>query len=139
MEQVAQMMGVVLEEEFNIKGDNSSYKITKTGLYYFNEDKLCWLKVFGLLERILKGDYEIIDKPILDDIEKEYLSNVIKPFRDRVKSVIKYDSGKYEYIVIRYRSLEENIGNVHFPPFKKGTMYKGMKAGKAYSLNELGL
>ena len=49
MEQVAQMMGVVLEEEFNIKGDNSSYKITKTGLYYFNEDKLCWLKVFGLL------------------------------------------------------------------------------------------
>lgn len=56
-----------------------------------------------------------------------------------MKSVIKYDSGKYDYIAIRYRSLEKNIGNVHFPPFKKGTMYKGMKAGKKYSLEELDL
>lgn len=138
MEQVAQMLGVELEEEFKIKGDNSRYKFTKSEMCYFNEEKQCWLKVFGLLEKILKGNYEI-KKPILDDVEKEYLSNVIKPFRDRVTTVIKFDSGKYEYIAIRYRSLEEYIGTVRFPAFKKGTMYKGMITDKAYSLNELGL
>lgn len=138
MEQVAQMLGVELEEEFKIKGDNSRYKFTKSELCYFNEEKQCWLKVFGLLEKILKGNYEII-KPILDEAEREYLSNVIKPFRDMVKIVIKYDSDKYEYIAIKYRSHEKNVGTVYFPPFKKGTMYNGMKTGKAYSLNELGL
>ena len=136
MEQVAQMMGVVLEEEFNIKGDNSSYKITKTGLYYFNEDKLCWLKVFGLLERILKGDYEIIDKPILDDIEKEYLSNVIKPFRDRVEYIIKNSAySPIEWITIKYK----DGGATNLPLFEKGTMYQGMEVNKKYSLEDLGL
>ena len=56
-----------------------------------------------------------------------------------VTSVIKYKSSIYEYIAIRYRGLEEYIGTVRLPSFKKDTMYKGMEIGKAYSLNELGL
>ena len=139
MKQVAQMLGVELEEEFRLDdSDDYKYKITKDGMFMYSGFASDWFSANHILLGVLIGKYEI-KKPILDEIEKEYLSVVVKPFRDRVKSVIKYESGIYEYIVIRYRSIEEHIGTVHFPPFKKGTMYNGMKAGKAYSLNELGV
>ena len=83
--------------------------------------------------------YETIYKrkePILDDKEKEYLSSVIKPFRDRVKYIAKWYykmTGGY-YIVIR---LENE--NIYLPMFKENTMYKNMKIHKEYTLEELGL
>lgn len=71
---------------------------------------------------------------ILDDIEKEYLRAVIKPFRDKVKYIKKNHSNIGEYITICA------IGEfVNFPYFKKGKMYKGMEVDKKYSLEELGL
>lgn len=74
--------------------------------------------------------------PILDDVEKAYLSAVIKPFRDRVEYIEKrcFVSGT-EYILI---SLQNNK-TLSFPTFKTGTMYKGMKSRKEYTLEELGL
>lgn len=141
MEKVAHMLGVELDEEFKIKGDNSRYKFTKSELCYFNEEKQCWLKVFGLLEKILKGNYEII-KPILDEAEKEYLSNIIKPFRDRVKCITKRDyemSYENEYIFIVFNDDGCMQITMWFPSFKKGTMYKGTEVGKEYSLEELGV
>ena len=156
MKQVAQMLGVELEEEFKLKdgipkitqddtakiGKDEIFKITKDGIYgmfkYF-EYSCDWNPAYHLLTGILLGRYEIIKKPILDDIERKYLSNVIKPFRDKVTSVIKYESGIYEYIAIRYRSIEKHIGTVHFPPFKKGTMYRGMDTNISYVPEELGL
>ena len=139
MEKIAQMLGIDLEEEFDIDCSHVPYKITKDGIFYWSEEQYGWQSIDSWLTEILSGKIKIIKKPILDEVEKEYLSAVVKPFRDMVKSVIKYESGIYEYIVIRYRSIEEHIGTVHFPPFKKGTMYKGMEIGKAYSLNELGV
>ena len=84
------------------------------------------------------GDYDYIKcikkEEILDDIEKEYLSAVIKPFRDRVKYIQKKHNNVCEYITICV------IGeSVSFPYFKKGTMYKNMKINKKYSLVELEL
>ena len=67
------------------------------------------------------------------------MSNVIKPFRDEVVDVIKYDYDRYEYIAIRVRNINEYMVTMPFPAFEKSTMYKGMEIGKAYSLNELGL
>lgn len=85
-----------------------------------------------------RGGYEYINcikkEEILDDIEKEYLSNVIKPFRDKVKYIKKNHSNIGEYITICV------FGEfVNFPYFKKGTMYKNMEIDKKYSLEELGL
>ena len=71
---------------------------------------------------------------ILDDIEKEYLRVVIKPFRNKVKYIGKNFSNGSEYI-----SINVNGEWVIFPYFKKGTMYKGMEINKRYSLEELGL
>ena len=76
----------------------------------------------------------IVEKEILDDKEKEYLSNVIKPFRDKFEYIVKKDCYPEEYISI---SLSDE--NIDFPNFKKGTMYKGMEIEKKYTLEELGL
>lgn len=74
--------------------------------------------------------------PILDDVEKAYLSAVIKPFRNDVEYIEKriFSTGA-EYIRICLTEDE----TVNFPNFKRGTMYKGMKQGKSYTLEELGL
>ena len=86
MEQVAQMLGVELDEEFTTNDSyNSIYKFTNNGLFW--RCRRCqghWLPSDINFVRILCGKDEIVKKPILDDIEKEYLSVVVKPFRDRV-------------------------------------------------------
>lgn len=79
-------------------------------------------------------------EPILNDKEREYLSAVIKPFRDEVKFIElpSYDRPNLTYTCIR---MYDNCGNkiVRLPIFKRGTMYKGMKLDKNYTLEELGL
>lgn len=75
---------------------------------------------------------------ILDETEKRYLANVIKPFKDKVKYIVKYDNSlriKKEYLRIKMVNDEE----INFPDFKKDFMYKGMKEAKRYTLKELGL
>lgn len=74
--------------------------------------------------------------PILNDVEKAYLSAVIKPFRDRVKYITKYIyPAKEEYLLI----VMYNGERMSFPTFKKETMYKGMKVYEEYTLEDLGL
>ena len=138
MEQVAKMLGVELDQEFKLKGISKVFKITKDGMYMKTALTDDWLLVNYAIGSILIGDHEV-EKSILDDVEKEYLSNVIKPFRDEVVDVIKYDYDRYEYIAIRVRNINEYMVTMPFPAFEKSTMYKGMEIGKAYSLNELGL
>lgn len=74
-------------------------------------------------------------KPILDDKEKEYLSYVIRPWRKKVKGIMKADGTGYEWIRIYLRG--ESF--ITLPLFGKGTMYKGMVLDKEYSLEDLGL
>ena len=80
---------------------------------------------------------EEYDPKILDDVEKAYLSAVIKPFRKRIKRIEKISNnficGK------QFLCVELTTGNLTFPVFEKGTMYKGMEANKRYTLEELGL
>ena len=140
MEQVAQMLGVELEEEFNVYKSKIVNKFTEDGIVSYSKDNQNWIRNYYLLENLLIGYTEIIKKPILDDIERRYLSNIIKPFRDRVVSIVKYDDyDRCEYIVIKYRNINGYTGRMYFPNFEKDTMYKGMKANKKYTLEELEL
>ena len=77
----------------------------------------------------------IVEKEILDDVEKEYLLNIIKPFKDKVKYICKNRNLTEEYIIIKI--VEDST--IIFPDFKKNTMYKGMEVNKKYTLEELGL
>ena len=85
--------------------------------------------------------YEV--KEVLDVKEKEYLSAVIRPFKNRIRSISKKHYFEYEYISISMFDIpNDNLGiedNPDLPLFKKGKMYKGMKPDNEYSLKELGL
>lgn len=74
-------------------------------------------------------------KEILDITEKNYLSNVISPFKDRVKSIVKRSLSTREFISIEVGGCEI----IDFPYFEEGTMYRKMKCNRHYSLEELGL
>lgn len=74
-------------------------------------------------------------KEVLDAKEKEYLSAVIRPFKGRVDYIKKFYIKGKEFICIYLKNNED----IDFPYFKKGTMYKGMKLDKRYTLKELGL
>lgn len=79
--------------------------------------------------------------PILDDVERDYLWNIIKPFKDKVDFICKNTTkigikGKVkrkEYIAIKI--TDDNT--IFLPEFKKDTMYKGMKIEKEYTVEEL--
>ena len=140
MKQVSQMLGVELDEEFNIEDSNRKYKITEDGICFYNEGK--WYRMCNDLNDILTGKYEIIKKPILNEAEKQYLSNVLKPFRDKVVYIIKYKcigTDKEEEISIAYYTDNKSMQCFELPPFKKGTIYKGMELGEKYSVEDLGL
>lgn len=80
-------------------------------------------------------------EPILDEVEKAYLSAVIKPFKKHVKTIVKAKQVATLYAITI--DIEEKYNYetfLQFPPFEKSSgMYKGMELGKRYTLEELGL
>ena len=90
----------------------------------------------GCKERFLKWLLEEAKEPVLDDEERKYLSDVIRPFRKKVDTISKFHTvNTMQYI---YFQMKDKNGWA-LPLFKKGTMYKGMVQGKHYTLKELGL
>ena len=142
MKEVAELLGIKLEEEFKIKGHTYKYKLTKSGLKYLSGISSDW-EDSSILENLLAGKVEIIKLPkqILDKEEKAYLSSVIKPFRNRILYIRKIITPKSEFIEMSLKHYDDKKGNVSFmlPPFKKGTMYKGMEYENKYTLKELKL
>ena len=98
-----------------------------------NRDKVNYLK--KQLKQLKEENKKEKNKPILDDAEKEYLSAVIRPFKDKVKYIRKRGTSRGEYIEIGIL----NDSAIILPYFEKGTMYKGMEANKEYTLKELSL
>ena len=88
MKEVAKLLGLELEEEFRIKNSNFWYKLSKEGFMFWPDFNQDWFYI-SKLEQLLIGYCEIIKLPkqILDDKEKEYLSNLIKPYRKYVKYI----------------------------------------------------
>ena len=88
-------------------------------------------------EHYFKWLLEEAKEPVLDEVERKYLSDVIRPFRKEVATISKFltwaNDAHYIYI-----EMKDNRGCT-LPFFPKNTMYKGMKNGRHYSLKELGL
>ena len=104
-------------------------------------------KSVPIFKNINFGDKEptslesIVHPQILDDVEKQYLKGVIKPFRNRVKyigkSPIMHLIGDPDnYIWIKFTDGSDDM---KFPVFPEDNMYKGMKTNCWYTLEELGL
>ena len=137
MSEVAKLLGLELEEEFWLKDQLTKYKLTSKGMQGWSEiDHKWWYSTS--LQSLLTGSNTIIKrpKPVLDNIEKNYLSNIIKPFRDRIDYISKISlSNGREYIFIKLKNYEI----ISLPFFVTGTMYKGMENDKDYTLKDLGL
>ena len=104
---------------------------------YFNSDDDCVQDCKSCEERFVKWLFEDSEKTVLDEKEKEYLSAVIKPFRNRVTSVRKWYNGIDYRIII---ALDNNENLCQLPRFPFGSeMYMGMDINKCYTLQELGL
>ena len=81
---------------------------------------------------------------ILDEAEKNYLSAVIRPFRNEVRYISKKWGATKETSFARIeakccRAKDGMTSWLCFPVFNAGTMYKGMEPNKEYTLEELGL
>lgn len=77
-------------------------------------------------------------RSLIDDDERKYLKALIKPFRDKVDYIMRiWDTTLNEnYIFISCKDARDTIT---LPNFKRDAMYKGMKEGQHYTLDELGL
>lgn len=91
---------------------------------------------FGNIRTIERPHYQkIYSGEILDTKEKEYLSAVIKPFRNKVNKITKKQYEDIEWICV----ILANNDWFSLPAFDKNKMYKGMNGNRGYSLEELGL
>lgn len=92
-------------------------------------------------DEILNKEFKIKDEILLNDKEKEYLRNVIKPFRNRVIYIEKINVISFQYIKIVVEALSENsfCDIICLPKFKTETQYKFLKLDIQYKLEDLGL
>lgn len=101
----------------------------------------CWVINKDMYsDKFLGQTIEVEVPDVLDKEEKEYLSAVIKPFRDRVICIKKVSSTLYddrEFIEITIDNLFAK--RFDFPYFKKNSMYRDMESDRKYTLEELGL
>ena len=141
-----------MNKDFVLKGSDMVYYVDMFGVSCFRVvsfvhngrtikeyERIKNIKVMKVERTTTHVVYEKID--ILDDIEREYLSNVLKPFRNRVMVIEKeerYPNKEYINVELKTDNPAENDYLI-FPDFKKGTMYKGMKINKKHTLEELGL
>lgn len=141
MKDVTQLLGVEIGEEFKIEGHsgNVKYRLTEENLEYLSCGH--WFSISSTLNNLLNGQYKVAKIPILDETEQKYLLHIIRPFRDKVQYITKIRYCTSEEIFIGYKGSPDDvsISNIVLPYFDSGTMYKGMKAGKDYTLEELGL
>ena len=142
MAEVAHMLDLELYENFRIRLDTNrlshfEYRITEKGLMRYRESIDEWDFITNeVFLNLLSGKFEVVNitKNILTEQERQYLSLVVKPFRDEIQSISKKEGTIWEWIYIKTKK-----DNSTLPCFEKGKFYKGMEAGKDYSLKELGL
>jgi len=102
----------------------------------------CWVCHKDLYsDKFLDQKIEI-EVPTFTDKEREYLHNLLKPFKDSIVEIkICKDTLRPDYanLVIRVKSIVEEIiiEEIYLPLFKIGTMYTGLEVGKEYKDDEL--
>ena len=89
------------------------------------------------------GTWELYKEPILTKEEKEYLSNVIKPFKNKVSYIVKdkiiVGPRNAVFIQICVKSSISMYEYISLPTFISDCMYNNMQLGYRYSLKEVGL
>ncbi len=97
----------------------------------------------GDADDVIEWLCEEYKEPILDDKEREYLGNIVKPFKENAKVTIELKEIFIEYDRYQYITVTVDGNNFcesfNLPKFDSGKMYKNMKLYHEYTLKELGL
>lgn len=72
MEEVAKILGLELEEEFNITSNGLIYKITDSGVY-FKYDNDVWYDS-QILSGLIEGRFEVVKKPWKPKLFDDYFA-----------------------------------------------------------------
>lgn len=126
-------------QKYNCKGERCTKCIFKC-VSCLTREYMSWIdnkEIFS--DKFLDQTIEVEVPDILTNEEKEYLSTVIKPYRDRIISIAKITAScnNREAILITY--TETSTRDFRLPDFPKYTMYNNMSNGIAYKIEELGL
>lgn len=133
-----------------------------TYIYIGKNGEICTNSNNPIIEINLLADYELYTAPILDETEKKYLENYLAPFKGRINYIYKEQRfdfnpllrewlfSPFERIRVVLDTVVEDasdfvynnavrVETINLPFFEKGTMYRKMKLGQHYTLEDLGL
>ena len=125
----------------NLAVDKETGEICKCPLTLCNDCALSKIMVGSCVDAWTHWLEQEHIEPVLDDAEKRYLESVVRPFKNRVKSITKrLYSNDHEYIHLEIKSIYEwDYELMNFPLFVRNKMYQRMETGKEYTIKELGL
>ena len=103
------------------------------------------VEIFFDSDDMKKDNWKLANKPILNYSEKDYLENLIRPFRKRFERILvakeTFNDNFVLTIYLRHDDKENpEYSVINFPSFtKEDRLYTGMKEDKLYSREELRL
>lgn len=109
MKEVAELLGVEINEPFNIKG----YKSNPCKIIYDGMVNNQGMVILIQLSQLLTGEFEI-EKQVLNDSEKHYLKNLFRQFKDTIVYIEKVEQFGFE--CISYQIIYEYISYKSFSP-----------------------
>lgn len=113
-----------------IKNDKKTY----SNSYFTTYDNQIYKEIIAKIEEPeYKTVYENVFD-VLDEKERKYLKDVIRPFRNRVKHITKRNVFEGQEVIT---ICIDDYYAVNLPLFEKGTMYIGMETDKNYTLEDL--
>lgn len=128
---------LVKDEENYFENVNRCREIAN--LYNLKDNYSDLGKIIKIEEPTYQTVYEAKEE-ILDEAEKRYLREVIKPYKT-VKYINKstYGGGRKASVTITVIDIDGDNWEIQLPPFETKNMYKNMKNDKEYTLEELRL
>lgn len=101
------------------------------------------VEIFFDSDDMKKDNWELANQPILTYNEKDYLENLIRPFRkqfDRIMVAKEIFNDNFVLTIYYHRDDKPGYSVIILPSFtKEDRLYVGMKEDRHYSRDELGL
>lgn len=101
------------------------------------------MEIFFDSDDLKEDNWKLANKPILNYSEKDYLENLIRPFRKRFERILiakKTFNDNFVLTIYLRHNDKENPTVITFPSFtKEDRLYTGMKEDRLYSREELRL
>ena len=120
MKQVAEMLGVELNEEFTLKCEETKYRIATLGLQYYDNVYKRWLHSIRL-ENILIGNCTIVKIPkntkIFSVFPVSGTTYATKKLTEEGYKVLELDSSEYSHKYYHFSVYDYKVKRVKHPSF----------------------